>query len=121
MLLHLFPHGKQPPILRMRFQRENRGRRGRWSSEQIFKNPFAALYHGRSIRIGSHGKNTALSQEPASLRFTSYRDSAKAGANHAWMGHQASAGVAERVGGEPYARLDASLTIWTFLAAQSRA
>ena len=43
-----------------------------------------------------------------------------AGANHAWMGHTASAGVAERVGGEPYAGLDATLTIWTFLSAQRR-
>jgi polyhydroxybutyrate depolymerase len=42
-----------------------------------------------------------------------------AGAPHAWMGHPADPGVAER-GGVPYQKLDSSLVIWTFLAAHPR-
>lgn len=40
-------------------------------------------------------------------------------ATHAWMGHPANPGVAER-GGAPYQKLDSSLVIWTFLVAHPR-
>jgi polyhydroxybutyrate depolymerase len=43
-----------------------------------------------------------------------------AGANHAWMGHPVSSGLAERVVGEPYPDLDSSLVIWSFLDAHPR-
>ena len=42
------------------------------------------------------------------------------GANHAWMGHPGATGLTEKIIGEPYARLDSSLVIWTFLGAHPR-
>lgn len=41
------------------------------------------------------------------------------GANHAWMGHSGGF-VQERLMGEPYADLDASAVIWSFLGRQAR-
>jgi polyhydroxybutyrate depolymerase len=42
------------------------------------------------------------------------------GATHAWMGHAAASAAAAGFVGEPYAGLDASRAIWSFLAAHSR-
>jgi len=42
------------------------------------------------------------------------------GAGHAWMGHPASSPLAERLVGTPYAGLDSSRAIWSFLAAHPR-
>lgn len=42
------------------------------------------------------------------------------GAGHAWMGHPASSPLAERLVGKPYADLDSSRAIWSFLAAHPR-
>ena len=42
------------------------------------------------------------------------------GAGHAWMGHPASSPLAERLVGTPYAGLDSSRAIWSFLAAHAR-
>ncbi len=42
------------------------------------------------------------------------------GAPHAWMGHASPNRALQRAVGTPYPDLDASLAIWTFLAAQRR-
>ena len=42
------------------------------------------------------------------------------GATHAWMGHRAASAAAASLVGEPYAKLDASRAIWSFLAAHPR-
>lgn len=42
------------------------------------------------------------------------------GATHAWMGHPAASALAASYVGEPYAKLDASRAIWSFLAAHPR-
>jgi polyhydroxybutyrate depolymerase len=42
------------------------------------------------------------------------------GATHAWMGHPAASAAAAAYVGEPYANLDASRAIWSFLAAHPR-
>jgi polyhydroxybutyrate depolymerase len=42
------------------------------------------------------------------------------GATHAWMGHPASSAAAAAYVGEPYANLDASRAIWSFLATHPR-
>ncbi|MEI6402501.1 MAG: PHB depolymerase family esterase [Actinomycetota bacterium] len=43
-----------------------------------------------------------------------------AGATHAWMGRPAASAAAAAYVGEPYANLDASRAIWSFLAAHPR-
>lgn len=42
------------------------------------------------------------------------------GASHAWMGHAPASDAAAGLVGEPYPDLDASWTVWTFLAAHPR-
>ena len=42
------------------------------------------------------------------------------GANHAWMGHPASAGTQRLLGSPPYLGFDSSAAIWSFLAAHPR-
>lgn len=42
------------------------------------------------------------------------------GANHAWMGHEPSSALAERLVGTPYPKLDSSRAIWSFLSAHPR-
>jgi polyhydroxybutyrate depolymerase len=43
------------------------------------------------------------------------------GASHAWMGHPAASAAGAALVGEPYPGLDASRTMWSFLAAHPRA
>jgi poly(3-hydroxybutyrate) depolymerase len=43
-----------------------------------------------------------------------------AGASHAWMGHPAASAAGAALVGEPYPGLDASRTMWSFLAAHPR-
>lgn len=42
------------------------------------------------------------------------------GASHAWMGHAAASDAAAALVGEPYADLDASLAMWSFLVGHAR-
>lgn len=73
--------------------------------------------------------HTSVDRQNADVRTTTWSPcgdgttiefTAVQGAPHAWMGHPSANPALQRAVGTPYPDLDASLTIWTFLAAQHR-
>src|SRR5579863_3862486 len=70
MLLHLLAHGQKTSIFAMRLQVGDL-RWGRWrrSAQQIFENPFTALYHRGTVRVRRHGKDTSLTQQSTAVRI----------------------------------------------------
>lgn len=61
-----------------------------------------------------------LQEWPGCQRGTSVQFLAVTGASHAWMGHPPVSRLSERFVGKPYANLDASRAIWSFLAGHRR-
>ena len=76
-----------------------------------------------------HRPRAAVERSNPDLRTTTWSPCRQAttvefvavrGAPHAWMGHPSPSPALQRVVGVPYPGLDASRTIWTFLAQQRR-
>ncbi len=65
MLNHCIAHRERfPRLAAFRLQCRNIGRRRRRRRrQQVFQNPLATQYRGRSIGIGRHGEDASLSQK----------------------------------------------------------
>lgn len=100
---------------------------GRGLSREDFPSPAASIARWAQMNgctIGPVETVDPTNADVARDRWSGCRDAADVemvrvtGANHAWMGHDATK-ASEVLMGAPYQGLDSSATIWTFLAAHS--
>jgi len=101
---------------------------GRGLSREDFPSPTASVEHwaqANGCTSGPHEEPDPANADVARDTWSGCHDGATVemvrvtGANHAWMGHEATR-ASELVVGSPYLGLDSSMTIWTFLAAHPR-